>query len=77
MTKTARIVGLPQYLNGIVTKHLTEIKPKKSMVKYGVDECGGYGSQRWTWDGKLIARVVHLNRTSSSDCQKVILRITQ
>ena len=47
------------------------------MVKYGVDECGGYGSQRWTWDGKLIARVIHLNTTSSSDCRKVILRITQ
>jgi len=61
----------------MVTKHLTEMKPKKSMVKYGVEKCGGYGSQRWTWDGKLIARVIHVNTMSLSDCRKVILRITQ
>ena len=33
------------------------MKPKKSMVKYGVEDCEG--TQRWTWDGKLIARVIH------------------
>ena len=37
------------------------MKPKQSMVKYGVEDCGG--TQRWTWDGKLIARVIHRIKT--------------
>ena len=41
------------------------MKPKKSMVKNGAADCGGYGRQRWTWDGKLIARVIHRIKRSS------------
>ena len=44
---------------------LALMKPKKSTVEYGVEDCEGFGTQRWTWDGKLIARVTHRIKRSS------------